>query len=148
MTAFVTQSVARAFAQLVNFTGGGRQVQAVVCAALIVSATEAIAQSPNGDLSADSIFRGCKALVEGQAPNAELFRLGNICAGMVVGFASVGQYLAPPEWQFCPPTTTNSQQLAQVVLNYREAHPQQTPEDLRKVILEAFHDAWPCKSTR
>jgi hypothetical protein len=72
-------------------------VQAVACAALIVSATEAIAQSPNEDFSADSIFRGCKALVEGQAPNAELLKLGYICVGIVVGFGSVGQYLAPPE---------------------------------------------------
>src|SRR5262245_54072211 len=122
MTAFLAQSIARAFALLVNLSDGRRQVQAVVCAALIVSATEAIAQSPNGAISADSIFRGCKALVEGQTPNAELFRLGNICVGIVIGFASVGQYLAPPEWQFCPPATTTSQELAQVVLKYREAH--------------------------
>jgi hypothetical protein len=145
----VIQTIARAFTQLVTLAGGPRQVRAVVCAALIVSASEATAQPPTGDTSVDSIFRGCKALVEDQAtPNAELFRLGNLCAGIVIGYASVGQYLSPPEWQFCPPATSNAQQLARVVVNYREAHPQQMHEDFRKLMLDAFHDAWPCKSGR
>ena len=140
------QTIARALTQLVTLAGGPRHVRAVVCAALIVSASEATAQSPTGDTNVDSIFRGCKALVEDQAPNAELFRLGNICAGIVIGFASVGQYLSPPEWQFCAPATSNAQQLAQVVVKYIEAHPQRIHEDFRRLTVEALHDAWPCKS--
>src|SRR6266446_2257262 len=140
MPASLVQTIIRALTQLI----GARQVRAVVCVALMVSANAATAQAPNQHFGAETIFRGCKVLVEGKAPNEALFSLGNLCAGIVLGIASVGQHLSPPEWQFCPPATASAQQLAQVAVNYREAHPQQAQEDFTKVILEAFHDAWPC----
>jgi Rap1a immunity proteins len=120
----------------------------VVWAALIVSASEAAAQLPAGDTSANAIFRGCKAFVEGRATDAQLYGLGNFCAGIVIGLASVGQDLSRPEWQSCAPATTNAQQLARVVVDFIEAHPERMREDFRRLPLEAFHDAWPCKSGR
>jgi len=146
MNALLMQTVARTFALLITLTGAPRLVRALIWAALIVSASEAAAQLPTGDTSANAIFRGCKALVEGQTGNAQLFALGNYCGGIVIGLASVGQHLSPPEWRSCAPATSEARQLAQVVVSYIETHPERMREEFRRVTLEAFHDAWPCKS--
>jgi Ssp1 endopeptidase immunity protein Rap1a len=142
------QTIARAFALLITLTGPPRLVRAVIWAALIVSASEAAAQLPTGDTSANAIFRGCKALVEDKAGDVQVYSLGNFCAGIVIGLASIGQHLSPPEWQSCAPATSDVRQLAQVVVNYIETRPERTREDFRRLTLEAFHDAWPCKSGR
>jgi Rap1a immunity proteins len=113
--------------------------------ALIVSAT---AQRANDDASANAMLRGCKAFVEGRATDAQLYGLGNFCAGIVMGLASVGKDLSRPEWQFCAPATTNAQQLARVVVDFIEAHPDRMREDFKRLTLEAFHNAWPCESGR
>jgi hypothetical protein len=148
MNAFLIQTLARGFAQLITVIGAPRLMRATVWAALIVSASEAAAQLPPGDTSANAIFRGCKALVEGQTTNTQLYGLGNFCAGIVIGLASVGQDLSRPEWQSCAPATSNPQQLARVVVDFIEAHPERMREDFKRLTLEAFHDAWPCKSDR
>src|SRR6266511_3949067 len=100
MNAFLRHAVARAFVLLITLTGAPGLVRAVIViwAALIVSASEAAAQLPTGDTSANAIFRGCKAFVEGRATDTELYGLGNFCAGIVLGLASVGQQLSRPEW--------------------------------------------------
>jgi hypothetical protein len=146
MNALLMQTSARAFGLLITVTGAPRLVRAFTWAALTVSASEAAAQLPTGDTSANAIFRGCKALVEGQTRDAQLYALGNFCGGIVVGLASVGQHLSLPEWQSCVPATSEARQLAQVVVNYIETHPERMREDFRRLTLEAFHDAWPCKS--
>jgi hypothetical protein len=146
MTALRLQIIPAALAKLPTAISGLAQARAILCVALLAWATPATAQAPAGDISGNSIFVGCKALVEDRAPTTELFSLGNLCAGMVIGLASVGQFLSPPEWRFCPPAVSDSKQLAQVVVKYIDAHPQQKQDDLRKLMLEAFHEAWPCKS--
>jgi hypothetical protein len=140
MKAFLMQTIARAFALVITLIGASRLVRVFIWAALIVSASEAAAQLPTGDTSANAIFRGCKALVEDQTTNAQLYALGNFCAGIVIGLASVGQQLSLPEWQSCAPATSDVRQLARVVVDYIGARPERMRE------LEAFHDAWPCKS--
>lgn len=139
------QTIARAFALLISPVGAPRLVRAFMWAALIVSASEAAAQLPTGDTSANAIFRGCKALVEDRATNVQMYSLGNYCAGILIGLASVGQHLSPSEWQSCAPATTDVRHLAQVVVNYIEARPERMREDFRRLALDAFHDAWPCK---
>jgi hypothetical protein len=147
MNAFLTQGIARAVALRITLARAPRLLRAFISAALIVSASEAAAQLPSGDISANAIFRGCKAVVEGQTTNAQLYALGNLCAGIVIGLASVGQHLSsPPEWQSCAPATSDARQLARVVVDYIGAHPERMGEDFRRLTLEAFHDAWPCKS--
>jgi hypothetical protein len=116
------------------------------CPALIVSA--AAQPATKGDASANAMFRGCKAFVEGRATDAQLYGLGNFCAGIVMGLASVGQDLSRPEWQFCAPATTDAQQLARVVVDFIEAHPDRMREDFKRLTMEAFHNAWPCESGR
>src|SRR5262245_33635364 len=123
MNAFLIQAIARAVALRISLTGAPRQVRAVIWAALILSASEAAAQQPTGDTTANGIFRGCEALVEGQTTYQQLYGLGNFCAGIVIGLASVGQDLSRPEWQSCAPPTSNVQQLAGVVVDFIEAHP-------------------------
>jgi hypothetical protein len=148
MIAFLLKTMARAFAQLITVTGAPRLMPAIVWAALVVSASEAAAQLPARDTSANAIISGCKALVEGQTTNAQLYALGNFCAGIVIGLASVGQNLSLPEWQSCAPATTDVKELARVVIDYLGAHPERMREDFKRLTLEAFHDAWPCKSGR
>ena len=92
-------------------------------------------------------FLGCKAFVEDQAKNAELVSAANFCSGVVHGLAYVGKIL-PAELIFCTPPTSDARQLARVVINYIEAHPQRMNEDFRTLTLEAFHNAWLCKSGR
>jgi Rap1a immunity proteins len=146
MNAFPIQTIACAFAQLITITGAPRLMRVVIWAALILSASEAAAQLPAGDTSANAIFRGCNAFVQGRATDTQLYGLGNFCAGIVLGLGFVGQDLSRPEWQSCAPATTNAQQLARVVVDFIEAHPERMREDFRRLTLEAFHDAWPCKS--
>ena len=146
MSTLLMQTSDRAFGLLITVSGAPRLVRAFIWAALIVSASEAAAQPPTGDTSVNAIFRGCKAIVEGQTRDAQLYALGNFCGGIVVGLASVGQQLSLPEWQSCAPATSEARQLAQVVVNYIETHPERMREDFRRLTLEAFHDAWPCKS--
>src|SRR5262245_4073835 len=148
MHAFLIQTMARACAQMITGIASLRPMRAIVCAALMVSASEASAQPPAGDTSANTVFRGCKALVEGQTANTQLFALGNFCAGVVVGIASIGQQLSVPELQSCAPATSDARQLVRVVVNYIEAHPERGREDFKQLTLEALHGAWPCKSNR
>jgi Rap1a immunity proteins len=143
--AFLMQTITCAFAQLIAITGAPRLMGSIVWAALVMSASGAAAQLPAGDTSANAIFSGCQALVEGQTRNAQLYALGNFCGGIVIGLASVGQQLSLPEWQSCAPATSNAQQLARVVVDYIRAHPERMREDFKRLTLEAFHDAWPCK---
>lgn len=114
----------------------------IIEAALIGSAT---AQS--NVQGVNLAFLGCKAFVEDQAKNAELVSAANFCSGVVHGLAYVGKIL-PPEQQSCAPPTSDARELARVVINYIEAHPQRMHEDFRMLVLEAFHNAWPCKSNR
>src|SRR5262245_49980475 len=93
MNACLIETMVRGFAQLIMVTAAPRLIRAIICAALITSTSEAAAQLPAGDTSANAIFRGCKALVDGQTTNAQLYALGNFCAGIVIGIASVGKHL-------------------------------------------------------
>ena len=106
------------------------------------------AQTPTPDTSANSVFLGCKAFSEDRVTSSQLNQLGNFCSGIVHGLAGVGQQLTPPEWQSCVPSTSTARQLARVVISYIEARPQRMHEDFRRLTLEAFHYAWPCKSDR
>jgi hypothetical protein len=100
------------------------------------------------DTSANSTFLGCKAFAEDRMTNLRLNAGGNFCSGALHALAGVGQYLSPPEWQSCAPPTSDARQQARVVVNYIEARPQRMHEDFRVLALEAFHNAWPCKSSR
>jgi hypothetical protein len=122
----------------------GVAIAGLLCVNGIGSAT---AQSVQEDTSANSVFLGCKAFVENRATNAQLVSAANFCSGVVHGLAYVGKIL-PAELIFCAPPTSDARQLARVVINYIDAHPQRMHEDLRMLTLEAFHQAWPCKSDR
>lgn len=145
MTAFRIQSIPVALAKLPKGICGLAQARAVLCVALLAWPVPAMAQAPTAGISGNTIFAGCKALVEDRAPTPEIFSLGNLCAGIVIGLGAVGQFLSPPEWRFCAPEVSNSKQLAQVVVKYIDAHPEQQHDDFRKLMLAAFHEEWPCK---
>ena len=99
------------------------------------------------DTSANSVFPGCKAYAGGLAINAQspLTHAANYCSGVVHGLAYVGK-IVPAEYQSCAPPTSDRRELARVVVKYIEERPQRMHEDFRKLVLEAFHNAWPCKA--
>jgi hypothetical protein len=102
----------------------------------------AAAQSP------DRWFLGCKAFAEGRAnTQPQLYGMQSFCSGVVHGLVAVGPLL-PARLQFCPPQASTPSQLARVVVQYVEAQPERMHEDFRQLTLEAFHNAWPCKSER
>lgn len=102
----------------------------------------AAAQSPDG------WFLGCKAFAEGRAnTQPQLYGMAHFCSGVVHGLVAVGPLL-PAGLQFCPPEASSPSELARVVVKYVEAQPQRMHEDFRQLTLEAFHNAWPCKSER
>src|SRR5436190_11526235 len=139
MTALRLQTVPAALGKLPTAIGVLAQARAALCVALLAWATPATAQAPAGDISGNSIFVGCRALVEDRAPTPELFSLGNLCAGMVIGLGSVGQFLSPPERRFCAPAVSNSKELAQVAVKYIDVHLEQKHDDFSKLMLEVFH---------
>lgn len=119
-------------------------VAGLLCVNGIGSAT---AQSVQEDTSANPVFLGCKALVEDRASNTQLVNIANFCSGVVHALGYVGRFL-PPEYQSCVPPTSDARQLARVVVKYIEARPEKMHEDFRMLVLETFHNAWPCKSDR
>jgi hypothetical protein len=117
-------------------------VPALTGAVLLAFGGTAAAQSPEG------WFLGCKAFAEGRAnTQPQLYGMQSYCSGVVHGLVAVGPLL-PANLQFCPPEASSPSQLARVVVQYVEAEPQRMHEDFRQLTLEAFHDAWPCKSER
>jgi len=119
-----------------------------VAIAFCVAIVSATGQQVDADTSANAAFLGCKAFAEGRITNATLANQAGFCAGVVHGLSSVAEYLTPPEWQSCAPPTSDARQLARVVISYIEARPQRMHEDFRRLTLEAFHNAWPCKTAR
>jgi len=112
--------------------------------ALITSAT---GQQVTEDTSANPVFLGCKAFAEDRATNVRLVNMAHYCSGVVHALAYVAKVL-PPEHQSCAPPTSDARQLARVVVRYIEARPERMHEDFRVLTLEAFHNAWPCKTDR
>jgi hypothetical protein len=113
---------------------------------MVALVARAEAQLPDrDDQSANGIFSGCKAFADGQPiRNPELGTMGNFCSGALHAISGISNLL-PPEWRSCTPATSTARQLARVFLQYVEANPQRMHEDYRKLMLEAFHQAWPCK---
>jgi hypothetical protein len=65
---------------------------------------------------------------------------GNIQA---LAFASDGMSLA--EFRSCIPKGATDGQMVRVALAYIERRPQRMHEEFRGLVLEAWHEAWPCK---
>jgi Rap1a immunity proteins len=129
---------------------GFHRLGLLLCAlsGVIALASEAAAR-PVGegvfDGSANSIYRGCKAFVEGHpTTDAELAILGNYCSGILYALGGVGEYLTNLEWRFCAPENSPASQKARVVVKFLEEYPERMNEDFRRLALEAFHRAWPC----
>jgi hypothetical protein len=117
-----------------------KRVSAFVGTVFLALGGAAAAQSPDG------WFLGCKAFAEGR-PNTQpqLYGMAHFCSGVVDGLVAVGPLL-PANLQFCPLEASSPSLLARVVVLYVEAQPQRMHEDFRQLTLEAFHNAWPCKS--
>src|SRR5215471_9119309 len=119
----------------------------LLSAAFVVSAAGADrSQQMDVDISANTIYSGCKAFAQGlPVADKQTIVLGNYCSGVLHGLSGVSRYMTAPEWQACIPPDLPSSQLARVVVKYLDEHPQRTNEDFRRLAMEAFHEAWPCQ---
>jgi hypothetical protein len=80
------------------------------------------------------------------APAPGSFNVGlsaGMCAGMVQGIASLTNLLSG-SLSSCLPSGVTTTQMMRVVVSYGEAHPERTHENIQVLMVEAFHQAWPC----
>src|SRR5215831_9713135 len=96
-----------------------------------------LASDQRADSSSDSYLIGrCAGLVEGVINMAALLK-----AMQTVGDI---QHLDPLLCAAVPDQVT-IQQALKVVVRYGEAHPKEGPLPFTVLVLDALHDAWPCK---
>src|SRR5262249_42718952 len=99
-------------------------VRAVVCVAIIATADKAAAQASTSDTSANPVYAGCKAFADSQpVSDPQVYNIENFCSGVVHGLAFLSRFLAP-QTRSCVPPTSNSQQLARVVVKFLDEHPE------------------------
>jgi Rap1a immunity proteins len=49
-----------------------------------------------------------------------------------------------PQYRSCRPNTATGEQMIRVALAYIERRPERMHEDFRTLVIEAWHEAWPC----
>jgi hypothetical protein len=119
-------------------------VRAVVCLAIIATADDTAAQASSSDTSAKHVYAACKAFEQNQPiSDPQVYNLEGFCSGVVHGLAGISSSLAV-ELQSCVPPASTPAELALVVVKFLDEHPERMNEDFRLLVLEAFHNAWPC----
>jgi hypothetical protein len=73
-----------------------------VVVAFFVAIVSAAAQQTDTDFSANSVFPGCKVLVEGTTRSPQLHASANFCSGIIIGLTFLSPAL-PPEYKSCVP---------------------------------------------
>jgi Rap1a immunity proteins len=118
-------------------------MRSILCAAMLALTVTMAGAEEN--YSANYWLPHCKEVVEQRPIDEGLFGLAMFCAGLVQGVAVMA--LNAPEAGRCAklPRYVSRQQLVRVVVRYIEARPQRMQEFFPSLVIEALHDAWPCK---
>jgi Rap1a immunity proteins len=66
-----------------------------------------------------------------------------LCAGIISGLAYTVKFL-PPDSSSCSPQGVTTGEMVRVVVAYIERRPERMHEDFRRLVVEAWHEAWPC----
>jgi hypothetical protein len=120
----------------------------LLVAAIIFSALNPSRAEDNGN---DFLLKCSEA---GEPPRPGTFRNANAafddgyCIGVLHGlsFLSVGPPSTRNEIRFCPPPKATEGQGLRVVLNFLRNNPARTHEQFEILILNALHEAWPCRN--
>jgi hypothetical protein len=109
-----------------------------IAALLLLLPTLALCESPV--LSSLEVYSGCRNFVLNS--DTELFHQG-LCAGMIDDLAYYRSMLAK-DMRYCPPKGVTVGQVAQLVIDYMDAHPEILQKDFRGVAADALRAFWPC----
>jgi hypothetical protein len=94
------------------------------------------------DTSANSMAPGCNGFLTRQE---EIDRYDKgLCVGTILGLRFLSNSLLP-QHSSCWPETATGEQAIRVALAYIEGRPERMHEDFRRLVIEAWHEAWPCK---
>jgi Rap1a immunity proteins len=100
--------------------------------------------------SANEVLPACKLYLSvvdrhgavSQSAVSHLMDAGE-CLGAIYAMLNVSQALTVP-LRFCPPTDTQPDQGARVVIAYIEKKPERGREDFTTIALDALRSKWPC----
>jgi len=115
---------------------------------LLVAALGAGNADAQKNESANFMVPVCKKWLAGSgAKDAEGLQLifdAGVCSGTISTLTHVRE-LVLPDFRSCWQQGATWGQSIRVALAYIEAHPERMHEDFRDLVLEAWHEAWPCK---
>jgi hypothetical protein len=131
-------------------------MKAILCSAL-PALMVTVANAAENTHSAAYILPYCK-LAADQVDSPTRSYLAGRCAGLVEGVINMSGLLnamrtvgdipnLDPQLCAAVPEQVTIEQAINVVVRYGEAHPKEAPLPFTVLVLDALHDAWPCKAT-
>ena len=130
-------------------------MRAIVCSALLVLGITTAYAAENTH-SADYMLPYCKLTSNQVVDSAQDSYLHGRCAGLVEGVMQMASLLKAmqtvgdiehldPLLCAAVPDQVTIQQALKVVVRYGETHPKEGPLPFTVLVLDALHDAWPCR---
>jgi Rap1a immunity proteins len=111
----------------------------------LVVGTSALAQEDKD--SANYMLRYCRATVNNEALTRPAdAAIEGMCVGIIDAIGFMMSEFPPQEKEksSCPPSKVKLEQIVRAVVRYIEARPERMQENFKILVIEAFHDAWPC----
>ena len=130
-------------------------MKAIICGALMALVTST-ANAADETHSANYILPYCKLASDQVVDNPSHSYLFGRCAGLVEGVLDMAGLLKAmqtvgdiphldPLLCAAVPEQVTIQEVLKVVVRYGESHPREAPLPFTVLVLDALHDAWPCK---
>ncbi len=127
-----------------------------ICGALL-ALTVTAAKAAENTHSANYILPYCKLTADRVVDNPSNSYLAGRCAGLVEGVINMSGLLRAmhtlgdipnldPLLCAAVPEEVTIEQALTVVVRYGETHPREGPLPFTVLVLDALHDAWPCKN--
>jgi len=128
----------------------------LVCVLAMLTITTPHADPAENTHSANYMLPYCK-LAAGQVDNPSDSYLVGRCAGLIEGVINMTGLLKAmhtvgdiahldPLLCAAVPEQVTMEQALMVVVRYGETHPREGPLPFTVLVLDALHDAWPCKN--
>src|SRR5258706_10391301 len=134
---------------------GDLQMKAIICGALMAPMVS-MAHAAEDTHSANYILQYCKLTSDQVVDSPSQSYLLGRCAGLVEGVSHMAGLLKAmqtvgdiphldPLLCAAVPEQVTIQEVLKVVVRYGETHPKEGPLPFTVLVLDALHDAWPCK---
>jgi hypothetical protein len=130
-------------------------MKAIICGALMALVISA-ANAAENTHSANYLLPYCKLTSDQVVDSSSNSYLVGRCAGLVEGVRNMAGLLRAmqtvgdiphldPLLCAAVPEQATIQEVLKVVVRYGETHPREAPLPFTVLVLDALHDAWPCK---